>query len=105
MQAIASPQLRVLTTLFDQYFKIKLESFMMELISPPESIEIIIAEQPFIFRKFEGVPSLLPSFFFTLIKNVKLDVLIRNRLKKGYRSWHIHKCEIMFQMVYSLLKI
>ena len=40
--------LSVIATTFDQYLKKKLKSFMTELISLPESIEIIRAGQPYI---------------------------------------------------------
>ena len=48
---------RVITNTFDQYLKNKLKSFMRtELISLPESIEIIRAEQPYILPKIWDGP-------------------------------------------------
>ena len=54
--------LRVITT-FDQYLKKKLKSFMTELISLPESIEISERSNLTFCQKFEVVLNLLRGLF------------------------------------------
>ena len=60
----------------------------MELIPLPESIKIITMDSQPSFSKNLGGPEsdssvvVVVVFFFTLAENVKLDVLIKIRLKK-----------------------
>ena len=77
-----------------QVFRKKLKCFTMELISLPESIKIIRVDSqpPKIFKKkIEVVLNLPPHNFFTPIKNLKLDMLIRirfkNRLQESFLSY------------------